>query len=52
MREWSGIKMAIFKLARFFLARTTEVGARTLVASAAAGKESHGWYMDDGRQGR
>ncbi|KAL8928114.1 MAG: hypothetical protein Q9172_001024 [Xanthocarpia lactea] len=52
MREWSGIKSTIFKLFRFFLARTTEVGARTLVASAAAGKESHGWYMDDCHQGR
>ena len=29
------------------LARTTEVGSRTLVASAAAGPESHGTYMSD-----
>ncbi|KAJ9607616.1 hypothetical protein H2200_007694 [Cladophialophora chaetospira] len=33
---------------KFFLARTTEVGSRTLVASAAAGTESHGKYMHDG----
>lgn len=30
------------------LARSTEVGARTLVAAAAAGPESHGMYMSDG----
>lgn len=31
------------------LERTTEVGARCLVASAAAGDESHGAYMTDGK---
>ncbi|RDW66931.1 NAD(P)-binding protein-20 [Coleophoma crateriformis] len=30
------------------LARTTEVGARTLIAGASAGIESHGEYMADG----
>ncbi|EXJ59200.1 alcohol dehydrogenase [Cladophialophora yegresii CBS 114405] len=34
---------------KFFLARRTEVGSRTLVASAAAGPESHGKYMHDGK---
>jgi len=34
---------------KFFLARTTEVGSRTLVASAEAGPESHGKYMHDGK---
>lgn len=34
---------------KFFLARTTEVGSRTLVASAAAGPESHGKYMTDAK---
>jgi len=29
-------------------ARSTEVGARTLIASAGAGKETHGCYMSDG----
>lgn len=29
------------------LARTTEVGSRTLVASALAGKDTHGEYMSD-----
>ena len=30
------------------LARSTEVGSRTLVAGATAGLESHGSYMTDG----
>lgn len=32
-----------------FLQRTTEVGARCLVAGATAGDESHGGYMTDGK---
>ncbi|KAA8643721.1 hypothetical protein EYZ11_012555 [Aspergillus tanneri] len=40
--SWS---MAVMK---FFLARTTEVGSRTLVAGVAAGSESHGEYMSNG----
>ena len=40
----SGIMLEIVK---FFLARSTEVGSRTLVASAEVGKESHGKYMTD-----
>jgi len=40
----SGWGLAILK---FFLARKTEVGSRTLVAAAAAGPESHGQYMHD-----
>ncbi|MCJ1251635.1 hypothetical protein MMC30_008870 [Trapelia coarctata] len=35
-------------LLKLFFARATEVGSRTLVAGAAAGKESHGAYMTDG----
>ncbi|KAK9452819.1 short chain dehydrogenase sol3 [Dipodascopsis uninucleata] len=41
----AGLGLQIFK---FFLARTTEVGSRTLVAAAVAGKESHGRYMHNG----
>jgi NAD(P)-dependent dehydrogenase (short-subunit alcohol dehydrogenase family) len=37
-----------FTVLKFFLARSTEVGSRTLVASAVAGMESHGRYMEDG----
>jgi len=42
----SGWALAVIK---FFVARSTEVGSRTLVASAMAGAESHGKYMSDGR---
>ena len=47
MREWSGLKMIIFKFFRFFLARSTEVGARTLINAAEGGEETHGQYLDD-----
>ncbi|KAJ5607780.1 hypothetical protein N7537_004399 [Penicillium hordei] len=40
-----GFKFAVIKM---ILARSTEVGSRTLVAGAAAGLESHGAYMTDG----
>jgi hypothetical protein len=33
---------------KVLLARSTEVGSRTLVAGATAGLESHGAYMTDG----
>ncbi|RMZ82606.1 hypothetical protein DV738_g1677, partial [Chaetothyriales sp. CBS 135597] len=36
-----------FATVKFLMARTTEVGSRTLVAAAAAGRESHGKYMRD-----
>lgn len=36
-------------LLKLVLARTTEVGGRTLVHGASSGKESHGQYMEDGR---
>ena len=41
-----GLVLAIMK---FLLARTTEVGSRTLVAAAVAGPESHGNYMTDAK---
>jgi len=34
---------------KFFLARTTEVGSRTLVAAGVAGPEAHGKYMHDAK---
>lgn len=34
---------------KLFLARSTEVGSRTLIASAVAGEESHGKYMSDAK---
>lgn len=38
----------VFQVFKFFVARTTEIGSRTLVAGATAGLESHGAYMTDG----
>ncbi len=32
---------------KLLLARTTEVGSRTLVHAATAGEETHGQYLDD-----
>jgi NAD(P)-dependent dehydrogenase (short-subunit alcohol dehydrogenase family) len=40
-----GLSFYLFKL---ILARSTEVGSRTLVAGISAGLESHGAYMSDG----
>ncbi|KAJ5456349.1 hypothetical protein N7530_011623 [Penicillium desertorum] len=37
-----------YTLMKALLARSTEVGSRTLVAGATAGLESHGAYMTDG----
>lgn len=34
---------------KLLLARSTEVGSRTLVAATVAGEESHGKYMHDGK---
>ena len=42
----SGMFLVVLK---FFLARSTEVGSRTLVLSGLAGPESHGKYMSDGK---
>lgn len=43
-REAGGAAQVI----RLLLARTTEIGSRTLVAGISAGLESHGAYMTDG----
>ena len=47
MREWSGLKMVIFKIFRAILARSTEVGSRTVINAAEGGEDTHGQYMDD-----
>lgn len=39
----------ILELVKFFLARSTEVGSRTLVHGATAGPETHGQYLSDAR---
>jgi len=46
-RDIVGVKGLFFALFKLILARTTEVGSRTLVAAASAGDESHGQYMSD-----
>lgn len=38
-----------FWMFKQLVARSTEVGSRTLVAGASAGRSSHGMYMTDGR---
>ena len=46
-REVKGIRRLIFETMKFLLARTTEVGSRTLVTAAGAGAESYGRYMSN-----
>ncbi|KAJ5902568.1 Short-chain dehydrogenase/reductase SDR [Penicillium taxi] len=41
----AGIGLAVMK---FFMARTTEIGSRTLIAGISTGIEGHGAYMSDG----
>ncbi|OJJ52470.1 hypothetical protein ASPSYDRAFT_51893 [Aspergillus sydowii CBS 593.65] len=48
VRNASGLRSLQINLLKMVLARTTEVGSRTLVAGGSAGKESHGMYMTDG----
>lgn len=45
LRGWFGAQIAIMTK---LLARSTEVGGRTLVHAIAQGPESHGKYMNDG----
>lgn len=51
-RELHGTRLRLMKVMRFLLARSTEVGSRTLVAAAGAGEQSHGQYMADSRVSR
>lgn len=44
-RNFEGFQAAFFTIFKMLLARRTPVGARTLVAGAEAGEESHGQYM-------
>ena len=46
-RDTTGIRGIVFRIMKLLVARQTEVGSRTLVAAAEAGKESHGQYMSD-----
>lgn len=47
-READGIIAVILYVLKGIFARTTEVGARTLIAGSSAGEESHGAYMSEG----
>ncbi|KAL2852452.1 hypothetical protein BJY01DRAFT_96757 [Aspergillus pseudoustus] len=47
-RENKGIEEVAFNFWKTLFARTAEQGARTVVAGASAGKESHGTYMVNG----
>ena len=51
MREWSGFKWLVFKFFRAIFARSTEVGARTLINAAEGRENTHGQYLDDCRIG-
>ncbi|GFF66927.1 retinol dehydrogenase 12 [Aspergillus lentulus] len=46
-RDIKGLTGYMLRIAKALIARTTEVGGRTLVHSAAAGFESHGQYMSE-----
>jgi len=46
-RELTGIVAVFFYCMKFLIARTTEMGSRTLVAGAAGGDETHGQYLSD-----
>ena len=47
MREWTGLKLFIFKIFRAIFARSTEVGSRTTINAAEGGEETHGHFLDD-----
>ncbi|CAD6592413.1 MAG: hypothetical protein ASARMPREDX12_006073 [Alectoria sarmentosa] len=47
MREWTGLKLFIFKIARTIFACSTELGSRTTVNAAEGGEETHGQFLDD-----
>lgn len=46
-RDYSGIQAAATSLMECVMQRKTSVGARTLVHAVAAGRESHGQYLND-----
>lgn len=48
-RNANPVVHTIIWVIRLILARSTEVGARTLVYGACAGPDSHGEFMSDGK---
>lgn len=49
LHSLKGILSYVMTFAKAIMARSTEVGSRTIVHSAAAGVESHGQYMSECR---
>ena len=49
VREATGVVAVFASVLKALLARTTEVGSRTLLAGATAGQASHGMFMSDGK---
>lgn len=47
MRHASPLLAVVAMIGKVVLARTTEVGSRTIVSAAACGRLSHGEYMAD-----
>ena len=51
-RESKGFGRLMVQAVYLFIARSAEVGSRTLVAAATGGKETHGKYMADSHVAR
>ncbi|UZJ53793.1 hypothetical protein CBS101457_003113 [Exobasidium rhododendri] len=49
MRDVGFVFSIVVSIIQFILARTTEMGSRTLYHSATAAPDSHGQYMSDGK---
>ena len=49
IRERKGMSKLFITIMGAIIARSTEVGSRTLVAAAAGGEDTHGKYMADSR---
>lgn len=48
-RETKGVSKIFMTIMQTMIARSTEVGSRTLIAAAAGGEDTHGKYMADSR---
>jgi retinol dehydrogenase-12 len=51
-RESTGVGRLVVGLVYLLIARSSEVGSRTLVAAGAGGEETHGKYMADSHVAR
>ncbi|KAK4104931.1 NAD(P)-binding protein [Parathielavia hyrcaniae] len=48
-RDIHTVAQALLSVAKFFFGRTSEEGSRALMAAVAAGRASHGKYVDSGK---